>query len=173
MSRVRPVLSHTNQAYSYLNPSSPSVSRRNRTSIQTAILTSLLQRNASLLIHELLRHLLTQIDSQETLRQLDSVELGPQSLQNLLPLAVAGQTASRSTSNAVLAVQLHVERVKGVASWRERDADGVVVCYLASRGINVVLGLVQLEADLRQVVELWDGVAGDLSLYAAFEDAVE
>ena len=149
------------------------MSRRNGTSIQTAVFTSLFQRNASLLIHELLRHLLTQIDSQETLRQLDSVELGPQSLQNLLPLAVAGQTASRSTSNAVLAVQLHIERIEGVAAGRQRDANGVIVRRLAGFGIDVVLGLVQLEADLRQVVELWDGVAGDLSLYAAFEDAVE
>lgn len=35
------------------------------------------------------------------------------------------------------------------------------------------LGLVELEADLAEVVELGDGGAGDLGLDTAFKDAVE
>lgn len=144
---------------------------RNRTSI--AILAGLLQRDIALLMHELLRHLLTQIDRQETLREFDGVELRPQSLQNLFPVPMAGQAAARRTSDAVLAVQLYVERVESVATGGEGDADGVIVRDFAAGGVNFVFGFVEFEADLREVVELGDRVSGDLGLDAAFEDAVE
>jgi hypothetical protein len=65
-----------------------------------------------------LRYLLTQVYCQETLRKFDGMELRPQSFKDLLPLQMAGQTASGSTSDAMFAVQLHVERIKGVATGR-------------------------------------------------------
>ena len=144
---------------------------RNRTSINT--LTSFLQRNIALLMHKLLRHLLTQINRQETLRQFHSMELRSQRLQNLFPISVAGQAAARRTSDAMLAVQLDIERVESVAAGRQGDADGVVVRGFAAGGVDFVLGFVEFEADLREVVEFGNRVSGDLGRDAAFEDAVE
>lgn len=148
--------------------------RSNRTSLDT--LLRLRQTNIPRLIDELLRDLLTQVDRQETLRQLDSVELRAQRLQNLLPLPMASQRAPRRATNAVLAIQLDIERVESVAAWRKGDADGVVVVRLRVLWVDVggrVLGLVQLEADLRKIVELRNGVARNLGLYATLEDAVQ
>ena len=127
----------------------------------------------TIFLHELLWYLLAQVHSKEALGQLYSVELRPQGLEDLLPLPVTGQTASRSASYAMLAIQLHVKRVECMTAGREGDADGVVVSGLAAGGIDIVFGLVELEADLRKVVELGDGVAGDLGLHTAFKDAVE
>jgi hypothetical protein len=79
---------------------------RNRTSINT--LASFLHGDIAILVHELLRHLLTQIDRQEALREFDSVELRSQRLQDLLPVPVASQAAAWGTSDAMLAVQLDV-----------------------------------------------------------------
>ena len=127
----------------------------------------------SFFLHELLRYLFTQVHREEALRQLHSVELRPQSLEDLLPLSMAGQAASRRASYAMLAIQLHVERVESMAAGGEGDADRVVVSGLAAGGVDVVLGLVEFEANLGQVVEFGNGVAGNLGLHAAFEDAVE
>lgn len=113
---------------------------RNRTSI--GILASFLQGNVAIFVHELLRHLFTQVDCQEALREFDSVELRPQRLQNFLPVPVAGQAASRGTSDAVLAVQLDVEGIESMAAGRQRDTNGVVVCRFAAGRIDVVLGFV-------------------------------
>ena len=124
-------------------------------------------------LHELLRYLFTQVHREEALRQLHSAELRPQSLEDLLPLSMAGQAASRRASYAMLAIQLHVERVESMAAGGEGDADRVVVSGLAAGGVDVVLGLVEFEANLGQVVEFGNGVAGNLGLHAAFEDAVE
>lgn len=153
------------------------MSRRNGTSLRrTSLRSSLSHCNTPGLIRELLRHLLTQIDRQKALRQLDRVELSPQSLQHLLPLPVACQTPTRRAADAVLAVELDVQRVEGVAAGGEGDADGVVIVGLRVVGVDVgggVLGLVEFEADLREVVELGDGVAGDLGGDAALQNAVE
>jgi hypothetical protein len=73
----------------------------------------------------------------------------------------------------MLAVQLDIERVEGVATRRQCDADGVVVSDLSGGRIDLVLGFVEFEADLRQVVELRNSITSDLGLDAAFEDAVE
>jgi len=113
---------------------------RNRTSI--GVLASFLHRDVAILVHELLRHLLTQVDCQEALRKFDSVELRSKRLQDLLPVAMAGQTASWRTTDAMLAVQLDVERVECVAAGRQRDTDGVVVGRLAAGGVDLVLGFV-------------------------------
>lgn len=104
--------------------------RRNRASLKLPSLLRLLKRNISFLMYELLRYLLTQINSQETLGQLDSVELRPQRLQHLLPLAVTREAAARSAADAVLAVELDVQRVESVTAGGEGDADGVVVARL-------------------------------------------
>lgn len=72
----------------------------------------------------------------------------------------------------MLRVQLHVQGVEGVAAGGEGDADGVVVWVCVWGGVRVG-GFVELEADLGEVVEFGDRVAGDFGLDAAFEDAVE
>lgn len=104
-----------------------------------SILASLLHGDVAIFMHKFLRHLLTQIDRQEALREFDSVELRPQSFQNLLPLSVTGQAATWRASDAMLAVQLNVEGIEGVAARRQRDADGVVVRRLAAGRIDFVL----------------------------------
>jgi len=146
---------------------------RNGRSLQAAVFGSLGKRNVAIFLHELLRYFLAQVDRKEALRQLDRMELCPQCFEDLLPLSVAGQTTSWSTSYAMLAIQLHVERIERMTTRGKGDADGIVVSRLAASGINVVLGLVEFEADLGQVVEFGDGVAGDLGLHTAFENAVE
>ena len=144
---------------------------RNRTSI--GILASLFQGDVAILMHELLRHLFAQVDRQEALREFDSVELRSQRLQDLLPVAMAGQAASWRAADAVLAVQLDIERVEGVAAGRKSDTDGVVVCRFAANGVDLILGFVQFEAYLREVVELGNRISSNLGLHTAFEDAVE
>ena len=144
---------------------------RNRTSI--GILASLFQGDVVLLIREFLRHFLTQVDCQEALREFDSVELRSQRLQDLLPVAMAGQAASWRAADAVLAVQLDIERVEGVAAGRKSDTDGVVVCRFVAGGVDLILGFVQFEAYLREVVELGNCISSNLGLHTAFEDAVE
>lgn len=143
----------------------------NRTSI--GILASLFQGDVAILMHELLRHLLAQIDRQEALREFDSVELRPQRLQDLLPVAMAGQAASRRTADAMLAIQLHIERVESVAAGRESNTDGVVVRRFTAGGVDLILGFVQFKAYLREVVELGNRISSNLGLHAAFKDAVE
>ena len=155
-----------------LHPST-SVRGRDWRRLQSTVFTSLRHSNVSFLLHKLLRHLLAQVDREEALRQFDSMKLRPQGFENFLPLSMAGQTASWSTSYAMLAIQVHVERVECVAAGGEGDADGVVVRGLAAGGVDVVFGLVEFEADLRQVVEFGDGVAGDFGLHAALKNAVE
>ena len=113
---------------------------RNRTSI--GILASLFQGDVAILMHELLRHLFAQVDRQEALREFDSVESRPQRLQDLLPVPMAGQAASRRTSDAMLAIQLDVERVESVAAGRQCDTDGVVVGRFTAGRIDVVLRFV-------------------------------
>jgi hypothetical protein len=55
-----------------------------------------------------------------------------------------------------------------VTTGRQGDTDGV------GKGLRrTILGLVQLKVDLREVVELGDGVARDLGLDAAFKYSVE
>jgi hypothetical protein len=75
---------------------------------------------------ESLRDLLTQIHSQETLGQLDGVELGSQGLEYFLPLHVGRQTPARSAANTVFAVQLNVQRVESVTARGKSDTDTVV-----------------------------------------------
>lgn len=134
---------------------------------------SLGQSNVSLFLHELLRYLLAQVHSKEALWQLHSVELRPQRFEDLLPLPMAGQTTPWRASYTMLTIQLHVKRVECMAAGRKSNANGVVVRGLAAGGINVVLGFVEFEANLGQVVEFGNGVAGDLGLHTTFENAVE
>ena len=151
----------------------PATSMRGRNWRRLHVFGGLGNSGDTVFLDEFLRHLLAQVHRKEALRQLHSVELSPQGFKDFLPLPVTGQTASRSASYAMLAIQLHVERVKCMAAGREGNADRVVVGGLSAGGVDVVLGLVEFEADLRKVVELGDGVAGNLGLHTTFKDAVE
>jgi hypothetical protein len=84
------------------------------------------------------------------------------------------ETSARSAANAVLAVKLNIQRVESVATRRKRDTNAVVEA--AAFGIvdsGFVLRFVQLEANLREIVELGNGVAGNLCLNTTFDDRVE
>lgn len=74
-----------------------------------------------------------------------------------------GQTAPRGTSDGVPRIELYVQGIKGMAAGTDGDADRVGV-----DGRLTVTGLVQLETDLRKVIKLGDGAAGDLGLNPAF-----
>lgn len=87
------------------------------------------------------------------------------------------QTPARRAADTMLAVQLDVQRVVDVAAGTDSDPDAVVERRMVRRvrrvGRRLVLRLVQLETDLREVVELGNGAAVDLGLDAALEDAVQ
>lgn len=145
---------------------------RHRTSLDshTAIVLTILGGDKSP------RDLFAKIDSQETARQLDSVKFVLQCFNNLFPITVSRERAPRRTTNAMFAVELHVERIKGVAAGRDGDADAVVEGALVARHVEVrrfVLRLVELKANLGEIVELRDGIASNLGLDAAFKDGVE
>lgn len=121
-----------------------------------------------------MRNFLAQVHSQEALRQLDGMKFRPQRLNHLLPIRMSRQATSRCAADTVFAIQLDIKRVECVATWRDGDTNGVVVGALDRVGFgNIVLRFVQLEADLREVVELWDGVASDLGVDASLKNTVK
>lgn len=77
------------------------------------------------------------------------------------------QASPLRAADTVLAVKLHVQRVIDVAAGADRDADAVVEHRVAAsvRGLRLGrLGLVQLEADLAEIVKLRDGTPLDFGL---------
>lgn len=102
------------------------------------------------------------------------VKLRFQGLDDFLPVLVCCKTSSRSAADAVLAVKLYVERIKGMASRTDRDADTVCVLgYVLNTWQCFVFAFVEFETDLRQVIELWNGTAFNLGRDSSFQDAVE
>lgn len=73
----------------------------------------------------------------------------------------------------MLAIELHIQRIESVAARTDRDADRIRVLRDVV-GIRrcLVLGFVQLEADLGEVVEFRNCRAFNLRLDAALQDAV-
>lgn len=102
------------------------------------------------------------------------VELGPQRLNNLYPVCMSRQAPARGAANAMLAIKLDIQRVKDVATRADGDLDAVVEGGNALRiDRRVSWHFVQLERDLRKVVELRDGGSLDLGLQAALQNAVQ
>lgn len=84
---------------------------------------------------------LAQVDRQEALGQLDTIvllvlfyafggrkgnsrmELCAQGLNNLFPISMSGQTSSRGAADAMLAIELHIERVEGMSTGTDGDPD--------------------------------------------------
>lgn len=93
-----------------------------------------------------------QVDRHEALRQLDGVELGTQRLDDLFPVTVWRQGPPLRAADAVLAVELDIQRIIDVASWADGNADAVVECgiALACGGALWLIGLgfVELEGDV-------------------------
>lgn len=111
-----------------------------------------------------------------TFNEFDGVELGPQRSQHLLPIAMRSQTSPRSVADAMLGIQLNIQRIKRMTTRRYGDADAVVERSFrvgVGAGGHLILRLVQLEANLGQVVKLGNGVSGNLGLNSTLEDAVE
>lgn len=80
------------------------------------------------------------------------------------------------TPNAMFTIQLHIQWIRGMASWRDGDSDGVgtgVRISLFLTGFGFAFALIQFERDLREVVELGDGATVNLDGNPAFDDAVE
>ena len=74
----------------------------------------------------------------------------------------------------MLAIELHIQWIKRVATGTDCYSDRI--CVLRNvvgirRGL--VLGFIQFEADLREIVEFRNCRACNLRLYAAFQDAVQ
>ena len=104
------------------------------------------------------------------------MELCPQSLNNLLPIRMCCQASSRRTTDTMLAVQLHVQRIKGMAARTDRNPDTVSIFGNVARRCvrrSLVFGFVELKADLREVVKLGDGASFDLCGDTTFEDTIE
>src|SRR3569833_1329605 len=88
----------------------------------------------------------------------------PQGLDDRLPICVRRQAPPRRAADAVPTVELDIEGVEDVAPRADGDADAVLLrrvlgapgCGVCQR-LRLGLGLVQLEADLREVVQLGDG----------------
>lgn len=92
----------------------------------------------------------------------------PQRLNNFHPVHVDCQTPPRRTSNRMFRIKLDVQRIKGVAARSDRDANTVSECIRV-----LVFRFIELEGDMRQIVELRDGVSLNLGPDTAFKDAVE
>lgn len=90
------------------------------------------------------------------------VKLCLQRLDHLFPIMVGSEAASRGTADGVPGIELHVKWVESVAARADRNPDRIGVWVDL---ILTVPGLVQLEADLGQVVELWNGTASYLGLH--------
>ena len=61
-----------------------------------------------------------------------------------------------------------MERINGMASWTDANADTVF------KGIGVfILRFVKLKTDCREVIQFGNGVSLNLRLDATFEDAIE
>ena len=85
------------------------------------------------------------------------MKLGSQCLDDLLPVTMRCETPSRCTSDAVFTVELNVEWVVDVTAGTDGDPYAVV-----ERGMTgwvrcagrwrSTFGLVQLEADLREII---------------------
>lgn len=86
-----------------------------------------------------------------------------QRLDHLFPVLVGSKTASRCTADGVSGIELHVEWIESVATRADRNPDRIGVWVDL---ILTVQRLVELEADLRQVVELWNSTASNLGLNA-------
>lgn len=104
------------------------------------------------------------------------MELFPQSLNDVLPVQMAREALPRCAADAVLGVEAHVERIVAVTAGGDGNSDAVagyvrVVRVLAGLGLG--LGLVELEADLGQVIQFGDSIPCHLCGEATFDDAVE
>jgi hypothetical protein len=70
----------------------------------------------------------------------------------------------------MLAIQLNVKGIKGMASRTDGDANRIsILCEIAGRSVSrrLVLGFVELKAYVRQVVEFWNCGALDFGLEPA------
>ena len=121
----------------------------------------------------ILGHHLAQVHRQEAPWQFHTLKLLPQTPNDAAPLGVRGEAASRTTADAVFAVEKHVQGVGSVAARRHRDADGIVEVRGGSAVGGRTGGFVQFKGDLGQVVELGNGGARELRVQTPFEDAIE
>ena len=117
---------------------------------------------------------LAQIDGQEALGQFDGMKLRSKCLDDHFPVSVRRQTASGCAADAVLAIELHVQGIECMTTGTYGDADSVcILCSVLCVWRRLILRLVELETDLRKIIEFGDGAALDFRRDATFEDTVE
>jgi hypothetical protein len=76
----------------------------------------------------------------------------------------------------MLAVKLHIQRIKGMAARTDRNPDTVgIFCNIARWCVrrSLIFGFVELKADLREVIKLGDSASFDLGGDTTFEDTIE
>jgi hypothetical protein len=76
----------------------------------------------------------------------------------------------------MLAVKLHIQRIKGMAARTDRNPDTVCIFGNVARRCvrgSLIFGFVELKADLREVVKLGDGASFDPGRDTTFEDTIE
>lgn len=101
------------------------------------------------------------------------MEFGSQRLNDLLPIHMGCQTSSRCATNAMLAIQLNIQGIKGVGSRTNCDPNRVcVLCDILNTWWSLVLGFVELETYLGEIVEFRDSASLDLSRNSALEDTI-
>jgi len=61
------------------------------------------------------------VDCEETLWEFDLVKLRSQRLNDLLPIGVRRQAASRGTRDTMLAIQLNIKRIESMGPWTDGD----------------------------------------------------
>ena len=79
------------------------------------------------------------------------VELRSQRINDLFPILMCRQAASRRTGNTVFAIKLHIQWVESMSARTDRNPNRIrVLRYLIGMRIGrcFVFGFVQLEADL-------------------------
>lgn len=104
------------------------------------------------------------------------MELGSQSLNDLLPILMGRQAASWRTGNTVFTVKLHIQWVESMSARTDCNPNRISILRYLIRvciGRRFVLGFVQLEADLGQIIELGNCRTFDFGLDATFKDTIE
>lgn len=98
------------------------------------------------------RECIRQVDRHKALGKLDGVELGTQRLDDLFPVTMRRQGPPLRAANAVLAVELDVQRIIDVTSRADGNADAVIegrVAFACGGALWLIgLGLVKLEGDM-------------------------
>ncbi len=87
---------------------------------------------------------------------------------------MGGQTSPWRTANAVAAVKLDIQRIKGVTARTDGNSNRIgIFCDFLNARWSLVFRFIQLKAYLREVVELGNSATFDFGSDTTFQDTVE